>query len=72
MIRYGYPLFGLRYCGDMGTGLVHDLNNEQVGCGIARIIAADQARPFYSLESALEKDFAECPLCMPGKRSRAS
>jgi hypothetical protein len=68
MIRYGYPLFGLRYCGDMRTGVVHDLENEQVGCGVARIIAADHARPFYTLDSAVEKGFIACPFCVPAVR----
>jgi len=48
--------------------MVHDLANEQDGCDIARIIAADHARPFYSLEAAFEKGFTECPCCIPARR----
>ncbi len=62
--RLGFPLFGIRYCGNTNTTEVHDLDNEQVVCQIDEIIQAGHAIPFNTLDEAHQAGHDNCHYCI--------
>jgi hypothetical protein len=59
----GY-MVGERYCGDVRTRVVHDLDNEKSGCQIAEIMRTGNDKPFNYLETATAAGFSPCPGCL--------
>lgn len=64
--RSGYPLYGARYCGNINTKEVHDLDNEKLLCQINEIIQAGHAKPFNSIIEAHREGFDNCAYCIGG------
>jgi hypothetical protein len=66
--RYGFPLYGARYCGNTNPTQreVHDLDNEKAQCQIDRIIGAGHAKPYQTLQQALNEGFDRCAWCLGG------
>ena len=59
---------GKRYCGNINTMEVHDLDNETTLCWIDEIIAAGHAKIFFpdTLEQAHREGYYNCALCIEG------
>jgi len=70
MRRYGWPLNGKRYCGNVNKKEVHDLDNEKPQCQIDEIIAAGHARTFTpdTLEQAHKEGYDNGAYCIGGSR----
>ncbi len=64
--RLGFPLFGVRYCGNTNTTEVHDLDNELNVCQINKIIQAGHAIPFDTLDEAHRAGHDNCLYCIGG------
>lgn len=64
--RYGYPLYGKRFCGNTSKKEVHDLDNERVICQIDEIIRAGHAIPFDTLQEARTQGYDNCAYCIGG------
>ncbi len=67
--RVGHPLYGSRYCGNINTKEVHDLDRETSQCLIDVIIAAGHTISFIpdSLEQAHVECYENCVYCIGGK-----
>ena len=71
--RYGPPLYGNRYCGNINTTEVHDLDNEQTDeneCQIDEIIRVGHAKVFNpdTLTQAHSEGYDYCAHCIGGSR----
>ena len=69
MRRYGYPINGKRYVGNIIKKEVHDLDNEKTGkneCQIDEIIAAGHVKTFFpdALEQAYREGYDNCAHCI--------
>jgi len=66
--RYGSPLHGSRYCGNINTMEVHDLDKEKPQCQIDEIIAAGHVKTFSpdTLEQAHAEGYDNCEYCIGG------
>ena len=66
--KYGYPLYGKRYCGNVNEKEAHDLDNEKSNCQIDEIIRAGHAKSFDpdSLSQAHSEGFDNCAYCIGG------
>ena len=66
--RHDYPLYESRFCGNINTKEVHDLDNEQTNCQIDEIIDAGHAKSFEpdELEQAHEEGYDNCAYCIGG------
>jgi hypothetical protein len=67
--RRGHPLYGKRYCGNIDTKEVHDIDFETSQCLIDVIIAAGHTITFIpdTLEQAHEEGYENCVYCIGGK-----
>ncbi|UCC40851.1 MAG: hypothetical protein JSV96_05285 [Candidatus Aminicenantes bacterium] len=67
--RVGHPIYSKRYCGNIGTKEVHDLDRETYQCHIDGIIAAGYIITFIpdSLEQAHEECYENCTYCIGRK-----
>ncbi len=68
-LRFDAPLLGRRYCGNVSTKVVHDLDREVpglFGCGIDEILEAGRATSFVPdmLEEAHNEGYKDCPKCI--------
>ncbi len=63
-IRWGPPLYGARYCGNINTMEVHDLENENTNCQIDEIIQAGHAEPIDTYENAIAAGFNNGHWCI--------
>jgi len=66
--RLGHPLYGRRYCGNINTKEVHDLDCETSQCLIDVIIAAGHTITFIpdTLEQAHAECYENCACCIGG------
>jgi hypothetical protein len=69
--RFGSPLYGNQYCGDIKTTEVHDLDKEDTspsGCQIDEIVRASHARVFSpdTLYQAHAEGYDNCAKCIGG------
>ena len=64
--RFGYPLCGKKYCGNLNKKEVHDLDKEKFNCQINEIIQAGHAITFNpdTLPQAHSKGFDNCAYCI--------
>ena len=68
--RYKGNMNGERYLGNTAKKQVHDLVNEKTGkneCQIDEIIAANNDKPYNSLEAAHNDGYGDCDYCLPKK-----
>ena len=59
---------GERYCGNINTKEVHDLDRENTNCQIDEIIRAGNDRPYNSITSAHDEGNDNCAYCLGGSR----
>ena len=64
MRRYKSHMNGERYLANVHRMEVHDLDNEQVNCQIAEIIAAGHDRPYSIPALARAMGFDSCVYCL--------
>ena len=66
--RREHPLYGKRYCGNINTKEVHDLDRETSQCLIDVIIAAGHTITFIpdTLEQAHVEGYENCVYCIGG------
>ena len=57
-----------RYCGNVDTKEVHDLDNEQANCQIDEIIRAGNDKPFDTLSHAKAQGYDNCHWCLGDSR----
>lgn len=57
---------GERYCGNIITREVHDLDNEKTNCQIDQIIEAGRDSPFDRLGQAHVLGYDDCKWCLGG------
>ena len=67
MRRQGAPLYGKRYCANINSKEVHDLDNEQTNCQINEIIAANNAVGYDYLSTAHTNGHNDCYWCLGSK-----
>jgi len=71
--RYGFPLYGKQFCGNINKTEVHNLDNEDKsasGCQIDEIIRAGHAKAFApdTLVQAHAEGYNNCAKCIGGSR----
>lgn len=64
--RPGYPLYGKRYCGNIKTKEVHDLDYLNSKCKINHIVSSGLAVTFYpdTLSQAYTEGYRDCKFCL--------
>ena len=62
--RIGFPLYGVRYCGNLKKKEVHDLDNEATKCQIDKIIRSEYVILFDTLASAHQVGYDNCRHCL--------
>jgi len=67
--RRGHPQYGNKYCGNINTKEVHDLDRETYQCHIDVIIAAGHSITFIpdTLDQAHTECYENCTYCLGGK-----
>jgi len=63
MRRKESHLNGERYCADLKSMQVHDLDFETPQCSINTILEDGLDKPFHFLLEAVIRQFAPCPYC---------
>ena len=66
MRRHTGNMNGERYCGNVNTMEVHDLDNEKAQCQIDTIISNGHDRPYRSLQAAHSAGFDNGAWCIGG------
>jgi len=71
--RYGIPLFGSQYCGDIKQKKVHDLEKEKMSCNIDEMIAAGRLHYFHpdKIKQALKEGYVPCKYCIGNNRRKS-
>ena len=64
MRRWKGHMGGQRYCGNIESREIHDLDHEKPVCQINEIITACHDRPFESLTQAHLEGFDDCLWCI--------